>query len=298
LKALLHHRLNTRAVAAPEWLRIVEVDERDGGRLAEELPDTDVLLHVLEPVTQSMLDRAPRLRLIQKLGVGVNTIDLAAAARRGIPVCNMPGVNTQAVAEATLALILATLRNVVRLDRATREGRGWEPPPEAGEISGKTVGFVGYGAIAQRLEPILQALGARTLHHSRRSSSLPLQQLLALSDVVSLHLPLTQQTRHLLDRHAFQSMKKRAILINTARGGLVDEAALVDALACGKLRAAGLDVFADEPLPATSALCALPNVVLSPHTAWLTTETISRCLEIVIDNCARLRDGSPLLNRV
>ena len=102
----------------------------------------------------------------------------------------------------------------------------------------------------------------------------------------------------MLDRHAFQSMKKGAILINTARGGLVDETALVDALSWGTLRAAGLDVFADEPLPATSALCSLPNVVLSPHTAWLTTETISRCMEVAMDNCARLRDGSPLLNRL
>ena len=155
--------------------------------------------YVLAPVTESMLDRAPQLRLIQKLGVGVNTIDLAAAARRGIPVCNMPGVNTQAVAEATLALILATLRNVVRLDRAA-EGRGWEPPPEAGEISGKTVGFVGYGAIAHASSPSfrLWVLARSTIPAALITAA---SAVFGAADVVSLHLPLTAQTRHLLDRH-------------------------------------------------------------------------------------------------
>jgi phosphoglycerate dehydrogenase-like enzyme len=307
LKAILHHCLSASVLescraAAPEWLRIVDVDERDSQRLAGELPDTEVLLHVLEPVTEAMLDRAARLRLIQKLGVGVNTIDLEAAARRGIRVCNMPGVNTQAVAEATLALMLATLRKVLPLDRATREGAGWQLSPDctndAREICGKTVGFVGYGGIPRRLAPVLQALGARILHYSRSASSIPLPQLLAESDIVSLHLPLTAETRQLLNRRALDSMKPGAILINTARGGLVDEAALVDALSSGRLRAAGLDVFAHEPLLATSPLCKLSNVVLSPHTAWLTAETLGRCLDIAIGNCIRLRDDLPLLNMV
>jgi phosphoglycerate dehydrogenase-like enzyme len=214
----------------------------------------------------------------------------------------MPGVNTQAVAEATLALILATLRKVVPLDRATREGDGWQLPPDCGndarEICGKTVGFVGYGAIPRRLAPVLRALGARLLHYSRSASGVSLQQLLAESDIVSLHLPLTAETRQLLNRQALESMKPGAILINTARGGLVDEEALIDALSAGRLRAAGLDVFAHEPLPSTNPLCKLPNVVLSPHTAWLTAESLGRSLEIAIANCIRLRDDLPLLNVV
>jgi phosphoglycerate dehydrogenase-like enzyme len=313
MKAVLHHRVSDTVAArfsfaAPAWLDVVPVSQRDESRLQIELADAEVLLHVLEPVDATTLAKAPALQLIQKLGVGVNTIDRRAAAIRGIRVCNMPDVNSQAVVEATLALILGTLRKLVVLDVATRGGEGWALPidctDDVQEICGKTVGFVGYGAIPQRLAPVLKALGARLLCFSRNglpdgiSEPVSFRQLLAESDILSLHLPLTAQTRQMVSAHAIAAMKPGAILINTARGELVDEAALAHALASGKLRGAGLDVFANEPLPPSSPLRRLSNVVLTPHTAWLTAETLDRCLLLAIENCTRLRDGLPLLNEI
>ena len=166
--------------------------------------DAEVLLHVLEPVTAAVIDAAPRLRLIQKIGIGVNTIDLDAADRRGVAVCNMPGTNTQAVAEMTLLLMLATLRRLAYLDGLTRAGRGWELEPEItddlGELSGRTVGLVGFGAVARRLMPILQAIGATVVYTSRQPVAdapirfLPFREMLPVADVLSLHLPLTPET--------------------------------------------------------------------------------------------------------
>jgi phosphoglycerate dehydrogenase-like enzyme len=151
---------------------IVIVDETDKDTFRREMTDAEILLHVLEPVTAAVIDAAPRLRLIQKIGIGVNTIDLDAARRRSITVCNMPGTNTQAVAEMTLLLMLATLRRLARLDDLTRVGKGWEFEPELpddlGELSGRTVGLVGFGAVARRLVPMLEAIGAKVVYTSRR----------------------------------------------------------------------------------------------------------------------------------
>ena len=164
MKAVLHYTLSPAmlsrlAVLAPPGLDVVVVDAHDTPRLQHELVDADVLLHVLAPVTAALMDGAPRLRLIQKIGVGVNTIDLAAARERGIQVANMPGTNSQAVCEMTLALMLAALRKLGPLDAATRAGTGWSLPPDttddAMEIGGKTVGLVGYGEIPRRLAPVL-----------------------------------------------------------------------------------------------------------------------------------------------
>jgi len=203
MKAVLQYRATAglrRQIAALDVPTVI-VDETDKNAFRREMRDADILLHVLEPVTAEVIDTAPRLRLIQKIGVGVNTIDLDAARRRGIAVCNMPGTNTQAVAELTLLLMLATLRRLTQLDRVTRSGYGWKLDPELsddlGELSGRTVGLVGFGAVARRLVPMLQAIGARVLYTSRRpaaDSPIPfvsLQELLPVVDVLSLHLPLT-----------------------------------------------------------------------------------------------------------
>ena len=246
----------------------------------------------------------PRLRLIQKIGVGVNTIDLAAARARGIAVANMPGTNTPAVAEAALLLMLAALRNLAGLDRACRAGTGWEAGPalqeHAGELRGRVVGLVGAGMVPQALVPMLHGLGARPVYWSRTEHPelgiprLELDELLATADIVSLHLPLVPETERLIDGAALARMKPGAILVNTARGGLVDEAALVAALTSGHLRAAGLDVFAEEPVRPDNPLLALDNVVLMPHVAWLTPETLDRSLDIAIENMRRLRAGAEL----
>jgi phosphoglycerate dehydrogenase-like enzyme len=178
----------------------------------------------------------------------VNTIDVEAAKRRGIGVCNLPGTNSRAVAEMTLLLMLACLRRIADLNTAVRTEGGWrgawELQENFGELGGRTVGLVGYGAVPRLLHPILEAMGARVLFWSRSRSNAPIEDLLARSDIVSRHLPLTPQTEKILDA---RKMKRGAILINTARGGLVDEGILSEALGNGHLAAAGLDVFAEEP---------------------------------------------------
>lgn len=314
MKAVLHYRASDgfRAMlarhAAASRLAATVVDEDDDAGFVREIADADVLLHVLKPVTAAMIAAAPRLRLIQKLGVGVNTIDLVAAKAAGVAVANMPGTNSQAVAEMTLALMLAVLRRLSYLDPLTRAGDGWSPDPGvvdgAGEIAGRTVGFVGYGAVPSRLAPALEALGARVIYATRSErpglpgTRVELADLLAQADIVSLHIPLTPETEGLIGPAELAAMRPGAVLVNTARGGLVDEPALIEALRSGRLRGAGLDVFAQEPVDPANPLLGLPNVVLAPHMAWLTPETLERSLEVAFDNCRRLMDGRPLLNQV
>lgn len=291
-----------------QGLSVAVCPEADDARLHELIRDADVLWHCLRPVDAALLARAPRLRLVQKIGVGVNTIDLETAQRRGIAVCNMPGTNSRAVAEHTLGLMLAVLRQLARFDADTRTGSGWAWDPTRqdtlGEIAGRTVGLVGYGGIPALLTPILAAMGARVLYTARSerpgvaAGFRSLDALLAESDIVSLHVPLTDTTTRLMDARRFALMKPGAILINTARGGLVDEPALLAALERGPLAGAGLDVFSAEPLPAAHPLKNLRNVVLTPHTAWLTRETLDRSLAVAVENCRRLTTGEPLVHRV
>jgi phosphoglycerate dehydrogenase-like enzyme len=296
---------------ADEGALVVVSPEEDVAKFASDLRDAEILLHILRPVTEEVLRGAPRLRLVQKIGVGVDTIDLEAAQRRGVAVANMPGTNTQAVAEAALMLMLAALRNLPGLDRECRVGNGWTPEQEAqerrntlGELCGRTVGLVGAGAVASRLVGPLEGLGARVIYADRRErpnlgiERHDLDDLLEASDVVSLHLPLTPETEGLIDQRALARMKPAAVLINTARGGLVEETALVEALTSGRLLAAGLDVLAEEPPPPDHPLLSLDNVVLTPHVAWLTQETLSRSFDVALENIRRLRDGRDLLFRV
>jgi len=204
--------------------------------------------------------------------------------------------------------VLATLRRLARLDRLTRAGKGWkfepELPDDLGELSGRTVGLVGFGAVARRLVPMLQAIGAKVVYTSRQPAPdapipfLTLAELLPVADVLSLHLPLTPETTGMIDAAALAAMKRGSVLINTARGPLVDEAALFEALTSGHLRGAGLDVFAREPVSKDDPLLKLQNVVVTPHLAWLTTETLERSLSIISENYRRLRSGEPLLYRV
>ena len=297
--------LAARLAAIPN-LTVTICSEHDDERLMRVLPDTDVLWHVLKRCTAEMIAAAPRLRLIQKIGVGVNTIDLEAAEVRGIAVCNLPGSNARAVAELTLALMLAVLRRLPRFDGAMRQGEWLNPELQdgIGELGGRTIGLVGYGAIPRLLAPVLIALGCRLVYTSRSAPADALGErrtltaLLAEADVVSLHLPLTAETANLIDSAAIARMRPGAVLINTARGGLVDQAALTEALASGRLAGAGLDVFVHEPHDASELLFRMPNVVLTPHIAWLTTGTFDRSFALAAENCRRLVAGEELLHRV
>jgi phosphoglycerate dehydrogenase-like enzyme len=293
---------------AESGLNVAVCPVADHEGFARRMREAEALWHVLEPVTAAVIDASPRLRLIQKIGVGVNTIDLGAARRRDIRVCNMPGTNSRAVAEATLALMLATLRRVVSFDAATRRGDGWSWDPDLQdhllELGGRCVGLVGYGSVPRILAPILRALGAEVIYHARSAKPdavgefRTLPELLATADIVSLHVPLDEETRHMIDAKALAAMKGGAILVNTARGGLVDEPALVDALVTGRLRAAALDTFAEEPTPADNPLLRLDNVIVMPHLAWLTTGTLERSMAVAVENCRRLAAGEPLLHQV
>ncbi len=314
IRAVFHHAcdpwLRDRLAATVDAdVRIDIVEGASGSELDRALAQADVLMHVLHPVTEAMMARAPALKLIQKIGVGLDAIDLAAAENRGIAVCNMPGTNTQAVVELTLGLMLSVLRRIPELDHRLRDKGGWELPTGAqglfGEISGKVVGLVGYGHVARRLEVVLDALGAREiLIHTRNpvrpsiGRSVSRQEVLERSDILSLHIPDSAETHNWLDAGALALMKPGAILVNTARGGLVDEAALIDALATGHLAGAGLDVYATEPLTANAAILAAPNVVALPHVAWLTRETLGRSLVAARENIRRLADGRELCNRL
>jgi phosphoglycerate dehydrogenase-like enzyme len=289
-----------------DWLDVRYCAEDDDDTFYRELPDAEVIWHVLRPLSGSDLQQGRRLRLVHKLGAGVNTIDVATATTLGIAVANMPGANAPSVAEGTVLLMLAALRRLIELDRSTRAGTGWPTNPSLGEtvrdIGSCTVGLVGYGNVARQVEAIVAAMGATVLHTSTRddgaASWRPLPALLADSDIVTLHLPLTDATTGLLDRDALAAMKRDAVLVNTSRGAIVDEQALTAALREGRLAAAGLDVFAVEPVPAGNPLLALDNVVVTPHVTWYTADTMRRYLTVAVDNCVRVRDGAELANVV
>lgn len=295
-------------IVAPEsdWLDVRWCHEDDDQTLHRELPDAEVIWHVLRPLPGADLRRGPRLRLVHKLGAGVNTIDVETATELGIAVANMPGANAPSVAEGAVLLMLAALRRLPELDRATRQGLGWPTDASLGEtvrdIGSCTVGLVGYGNIAKRVEQIVHAMGGTILHtntaHDDTDTWRPLPKLLAECDIVSLHLPLTPATDKLINRAALAMMKPHAVLVNTSRGGVVDEPALVDALREGGLAAAGLDVFTEEPVDPDNPLLRLDNVVVTPHVTWYTADTMRRYLIQAVDNCRRLHDGRDLVNVV
>lgn len=289
-----------------DGVEVTVCGETDTATLFRLLPECDVLWHVLQRCSAEMIAAAPGLKLIQKIGVGVNTIDLDAARQRGIPVCNLPGTNARAVAELALGLMLSVLRRIPAFDRGLRSGIWTDTAVQDGlaELGGRTVGLVGFGSIPRILAPILDAMGCNVIYTSRQATPdrgaayRTLDALLAESDVVSLHLPLTPETERLIDAAALGRMRPGAILINTGRGGLIDQAALLAALASGRLGGAGLDVFETEPLPPDDPLMTLSNVVATPHVAWLTTGTFDRSFALATENCRRIGSGAPLLHRV
>ena len=310
LRVLAHYVPGEKVLdfVSPEtdWLDVRYCAEDDDDTFYRELPDAEVIWHVLRPLSGADLQRAPRCKLVHKLGAGVNTIDVDTATGLGIAVANMPGANAPSVAEGTVLLMLAALRRLTVLDTATRGGSGWPSDPSLGEtvrdIGCCTVGLVGYGNIAKRVERIVIAMGGTVLHTSTADDGHPgwrtLPDLLAESDIVSLHLPLTDQTSRLLDANALAGMKPEAVVVNTSRGPIIDEGALVDALRSRQLAAAGLDVFAVEPIPPDNPLLSLDNVVLTPHVTWYTVDTMRRYLTEAVDNCRRLREGRELANVV
>lgn len=276
--------------------------------LAEGCRDADGLLCLLcDRVDAALLARAPRLRAISSCSVGLDHVDLAAASARGIRVGHTPGVLVETTAELALALLFAAARRIVEADRFVREGRwspevGWDPELLLGrDLCGATLGVIGLGAIGRAVASRARALGMRVLGWTRSGRAAPgveavaLPALLAESDFVSVHVALTPATRGLLGAAALARMRPGAILVNTARGGIVDEDALAAALHEGRLAAAALDVFAVEPLPATSPLLGAPNLVLAPHIGSASLATRTRMADLAVANLldALLGPGSP-----
>ena len=252
-----------------------------------------VLCLLTDRIDAELLARAPRLRALSSCSVGLDHVDLAAATARRIPVGHTPGVLTDTTAELTIALLLAAARRVVEADRFVRAGqwREWSPDLLLGrDLSGSTLGVIGLGAIGCAVAARARALGMRVLGWNRTPrpaagvECVSLGELLAGSDFVSVHVALAKDTLGLLDAAALARMRPGAVLVNVARGGIVDEAALVAALASGRLAGAALDVFASEPLPPTSPLLAAPNLVLTPHIGSASVRTRVRMAELAVEN--------------
>ena len=265
--------------------------------LATETADCAGLLCLLtDRIDAAFLEAHPALRFIASMSVGVDHIDLAAATARGIPVGNTPGVLVDTTADATFALLLAASRRLVEADRFVRGGHwraenAWSPDFFVGkDIAGATLGIIGLGAVGQAVARRAAGFGMRVIGWNRSARDIPgveavdLETLLAESDFVSVNVALTDATRGLIDARRLGLMKSDAVLVNTARGGIVDEAALADALAHGGLAAAGIDVFEREPLPADNPLAALPNVVLAPHIGSATLRTRARMADMAVEN--------------
>jgi phosphoglycerate dehydrogenase-like enzyme len=259
-------------------------------RLAERIAPADVVLNIRasSKFTAQVMERAPRLRLISVWGTGTDHVDLAAARSRNIVVANTPGVSAASVAEHALALLLATARRIPQLDAATRRGE-W-PRGQGVELHGKTCGVVGLGAIGRQFASLARGIGMRVVAWTMHPQPLPgaemveLDELFRASDVVSVHLRLSPDTESFIGVRQFALMKPSAILINTARGAIVDEAALIDALSTHRIAAAGLDVFATEPLAAGHPLTKLPNIVMTPHCAGITPEALEAGLRMAVQN--------------
>lgn len=230
-------------------------------------------------ITERVMAASERLRVVSKHGTGIDTIDVDAAKRRGIAVKAATGANAPAVAEHTWALILACAKDVPLLDRRMHAGHWDKATHKSLELRGRTLGLVGLGAIGARVAAVGLAMGMRVIAHDPFAATspegvelLPLAEVIAGADVLSLHCPLTKDNANMLDAGTLATMRPGAIVVNTARGGLIDEQALADALRSGALRAAGLDSFQVEPLAAPNAFGDIPNVILSPHIGGVTSD--------------------------
>ena len=258
--------------------------------LIERIGEAEVVLNIRSSsrFTSRVFAACPRLRLLSVWGTGTDHIDLEAAARAGVTVANTPGVSARSIAEHALALLLAVARRIPELDQATRGGR-W-PRGSGVQLYRKTCGVLGYGAVGKRFAELVVGIGMDvkvwTLHPERYPgmSFAELDEVYETSDVLSVHLRLSPQTVGMIGTPEFERMKDSAILINTARGAIVDEGALVSALTGGRIAGAGLDVFAAEPVAGSNPLLGLGNVVLTPHCAGITPEALEAGLRIAVEN--------------
>lgn len=277
-------------------------------RLLQEVRDCDALVSLLsDRIDEDVLKRGEKLKIVANYAVGYNNIDIAAAKRQGIMVSNTPGVLTNATAELAFALLITLTRKIIQADRFTRDGNfiGWDPLLFLGdELKGKTLGIIGMGRIGQDLAMKCTAFGMNVIYYNRKSvdhetekhlsaTYFPVERLLQESDAISIHTPLTDETYHFINEEILAQMKTGSYLINTSRGEVIDEKALVNALKAGKIKGAGLDVYEFEP-EISNELIGMNNVVLLPHIGSATKETRSKMSEMVAKNVIdALEDKKP-----
>ena len=260
-----------------------------------------LLCMLTDRVDADLIAEAPSLRVISNYAVGYDNIDVAAAAARGIPVGNTPDVLTDATADLAFALLLAAARKLPEAIAAVRAGDwlSWDPERHLGaEVHGATLGLIGYGRIGQAVARRAEGFEMTVIHISSHSDRAELDELLSASDFISLHVPLTPATHHLIDATALAKMKPTAILINTARGGIVDQRALAQALRDGTIAGAALDVTDPEPLPADDPLLEAPNLIVVPHIGSATRAARERMAELAVDNLLAGLDGRPLPHQI
>ncbi|MDQ0867483.1 C-terminal binding protein [Arthrobacter globiformis] len=289
-----------RAVAAERGVELILAQCRTEEEVIAAAADADALVVQYAPITAKVLGALPRLKAIGRYGVGVDTVDVPAATSRNVAVCNVPDYGTEDVSDHAIALALTLARGTARFDRRMRRGEHEIGPVQPlHRINTRTFGVLGLGLIGSATARKAKGLGYAVIGAdpalapgTRTEDGVDVvgfDELLSRSDVVSLHVPLTETTRHLINAATLSRMKPGAVLVNTCRGGVVDTAAVAAALTSGRLHGAGLDVFEEEPLPLTSPLLGLENTVLTPHAAWYSVESYGelkrRTVENVIDVC-------------
>jgi len=297
---------------APPELELLLLESEEPAEARAHLARADFLLVADWALTAADVAAAPRLRLVQHQGVGYERIDVAALAARGIPLCLCPAGTATGVGEHTLLLILALLKRLVVAHNALVEGRWlqWGLRTETRDLAGKTLGLVGLGRTGRATARRARGFGVRLLAHdpyveldeaTRAELGVELvgrERLFREADVVCLHVPLTDETRHLVNRETLGWMKPGAYLVNVSRGGVVDQAALLEALRARRIAGAALDVFSPEPLPAGHPLTTLDNVVLTPHVGAGTLDAFRTKMRFAFDNMRRVLRGEPPLERV
>lgn len=270
--------------------------------------NSDIVLLNKVPINSEILDACPSIKLICCLSTGYNVVDIQAARARNIPVCNVPAYSTAAVSQFTFALLLELCHRIGHHDKTVHDGKWsacpdfcyWDTPQM--ELAGKTMGIIGFGRIGQAVGRIAVAMGMKVLAYSRSrrpegekiAAYVDLDTLLTKSDIVSLHCPLFPETENLINAAAIAKMKNGAILLNTARGQIIDEAAVADALYSGKLRGAAMDVVSEEPIRADNPLLTAPNSIITPHMAWAPMETRQRILDVTVENINGYLSGNPV----
>lgn len=275
---------------------------------AARIGDAQVVLINKTPITASVLDACPNLRLICVEATGYNVVDCATAKQRGVVVCNVPSYGTNAVAQFTFSLLLEICNQVGHHNDSVHNGDWCQSPdfcywltPQM-ELAGKTMGIIGFGRIGRAVGKIAKAFDMRVLAYNRSRCAegealaeyVDLDTLLTSADVVSLHCPMTAETEGMINTTTIGKMKTGAILLNTARGGLVNEKDLAEALHTGKLRAAAADVVSAEPIHGDNPLLQAPNCILTPHMAWAPIEARQRIIETTVENIRAYLDGSPV----